>query len=36
MLSQFVFETANPSLAVALTDHYAVSWIARMTSSPRT
>ena len=33
-LSQFVFETANPSLAQALTDRYAVGWIARMTSSP--
>lgn len=29
-LSQFVFETANPSLAEELTDRYAVSWIARL------
>jgi hypothetical protein len=33
-LSEFVFETANPSLAEALTDHYAAGWIARLTSSP--
>jgi hypothetical protein len=33
-LSQFVFETANPTLAEALSDQYAVGWIERMTSSP--
>jgi hypothetical protein len=30
-LTRFVFETANPSLAVAMSDHHAGSWIARLT-----